>query len=259
MQTLIDIVQAPTSGYVLALFLGAIALSGKLSIAAADGMLMLAFALASIEVLHSRPDWRLGGSIIAALACLCLLIGWWISPQARPTSIAPTPIAKRYYPLPLKMRTLFETDFPQYLNVQSDITLGHADGTHQHVIPMRLYVNFDDQSEFLAFFIPRQTEKDEAFQLSAAAIVNHKAAIESVKKNVQVSGRMPGDTSKTDSQDLTFTGRIYIYYEDDLSLGELAALDQLSKQNGVAPQFRGHDYLVLHWNEQRVMGPNAKP
>jgi hypothetical protein len=126
-------------------------------------------------------------------------------------------------------------------------------GGQTKTVPVRLFMNFDDKSEFIAFFIPQQWNADAAFKLCSHLVGSYKTVIDQLEQRVKIGNLIPGETSQTWSAELTFTGRVFIYYEDLLSLTQLAALEQLYKQRGLSPQFRGHDYLTLHWNEKRVM------
>ena len=51
-------------------------------------------------------------------------------------------------------------------------------------------------------------------------------------------GGMPTDSAQTSSDDLTFSGRVYIYHEDDLSLQQLAALERLYNSKGLSVSFK---------------------
>lgn len=68
-----------------------------------------------------------------------------------------------------------------------------------------------------------------------------------------------GESADTNSGELTFAGRVYIYCDDRLSSQQLADLENVFKSNKIAVSFRGGDYLVLHWNEKRPKSPTTAP
>jgi hypothetical protein len=115
---------------------------------------------------------------------------------------------------------------------------------------MRVLMNFDGKSEFLAFYIPRQVNSFEKISVLPSA---YKPLLEQHNRHARMRTKVPGDTSPTSSVDLAFSGRIFIYYEDMLSLEQLAFLEKQFTAKGLSVQFRGNDYLTLHWNERRQM------
>jgi hypothetical protein len=63
----------------------------------------------------------------------------------------------------------------------------------------------------------------------------------------QIKVKNTGDSSSVDSSELVFTGRIYFYFEDDISLSQLGSLDILYREKSMSPQFRGPDYAITKW------------
>ena len=75
----------------------------------------------------------------------------------------------------------------------------------------------------------------------------YKGMLNDLNSNVLIVSKNPGDTAKIFSKDLHFSGRIYIYHEDDLTLQQLGFLEGLYKANNLSIQFRGSDYVVARW------------
>lgn len=77
---------SPWTGLVLGFVLGALAVSGKFSIAAAEVLLIFAALVGSFGIYGAKlTDWRLTVSAMLGLVIACLLLSWWISP-AQPSS-----------------------------------------------------------------------------------------------------------------------------------------------------------------------------
>lgn len=89
------IVTNPLSGLVLGFVLGALAMSGKFSVVAADVLLGFAVAVGAVGIYNAKlADWRLTASAILGLAITCLLLSYWIEPAKPPPAPPPPPITK---------------------------------------------------------------------------------------------------------------------------------------------------------------------
>jgi hypothetical protein len=55
------------------------------------------------------------------------------------------------------------------------------------------------------------------------------------------------------SNALKFTGRIFIYHEDDLSTEQLGSLITLYKSHGLTPDFRGPNYREIKWLQDQAI------
>ncbi len=56
------------------------------------------------------------------------------------------------------------------------------------------------------------------------------------------SMKYPADLTSVSLTDLVSTGRVYIYFEDELTLGQLGLLEDIYKTKHLSPQFRGAAY-----------------
>ena len=73
---------------------------------------------------------------------------------------------------------------------------------------------------------------------------------------IGITFKNPGDSSTVNPLDFVSTGRIYLYYEYDLSLSQLGALENLFQSKGLSPQFRNWDYASVR---QRQIEHERKP
>jgi hypothetical protein len=48
-------------------------------------------------------------------------------------------------------------------------------------------------------------------------------------------------------RDLTFSKRVYLYYEDSLSLQQQAEIERVYQKKGLFVHLRGPDYLTAQW------------
>jgi hypothetical protein len=114
-------------------------------------------------------------------------------------------------------------------------------------LPCRLFLDFKSNAKWLAIYIPVDFN---SYRWIAAIADLYPQIINALDKGLEISAKMPGDTSATFSRSMNFSNRIYMYREVDLDLEQLASLDTIYKQHAISLQIRGQDYRTLHWNEK---------
>jgi hypothetical protein len=119
-----------------------------------------------------------------------------------------------------------------------------------------LFEDLNEKVEFFSVFIPHSPD---AFDLCVAVAGHYKSILNQLHQKILVGTVIPGETAETWSRDLTFSGRVYIYLDDDLSLQQLATLEKFYNQNGLSPEFRSRAFLTLHWMEKREILKTYKP
>jgi hypothetical protein len=77
-----------------------------------------------------------------------------------------------------------------------------------------------------------------------------------ISESVTSSTKDPGGPSIS-SRDLVFSGRVYLYHEDEMTLKQKAELGDLFKANGASVIFRGLDYQQTRWLQDAV--PKSEP
>jgi hypothetical protein len=62
---------------------------------------------------------------------------------------------------------------------------------------------------------------------------------------------MPGDATHIEGKNLKYSGILYVYHEDYLSLEKIGELAKLAKDKNLVPQFRGSSYSTARWLQAR--------
>jgi hypothetical protein len=97
---------------------------------------------------------------------------------------------------------------------------------------------------FMALYIPHSPV---SFDAIIALAKDHKKILQDLKSNVNISGgHGPGSATVTQDE-LVFTGRIFIFHEDALTLQQRAEADTVYRSRGLGIQFRGIDELMRQW------------
>jgi hypothetical protein len=207
---------------------------------------------------------------IILLAAFAALIGYaaWSLPEGVPAnskampsqvgSSSSTPLSTRvvptpaYYSTPLSLNELFDTDFP-YLNANHGLLLESVPKGHELMLRLRIIFDTDERTKFVAAYIPFDPDSRFAYAACFALASELPATVNAITLQSTSSISRPDETSPTFLKELSFSGRIYIYYENDFSVDELATLNQEYRRLGLASEFRGVGYLKQHENEKRLV------
>jgi hypothetical protein len=142
---------------------------------------------------------------------------------------------------------LFKNDFPHLLKTFKVMTLTSKTGKNITIIP-QLYMDFQANSKFLGVYIPTPAYtpnvEDETFEICFYILYNYKHLLD-ISKGSEVKMKLVGEESTKD-KDLTFSGRVFIYHDSELTVDKIAELRKLYRKNNLDVQFRGSDYLIFN-------------
>jgi hypothetical protein len=147
----------------------------------------------------------------------------------------------------ITLHSLFaESDFPDFFKSRAEVELTQNDGT-KLACEIQLYYDFLSKAKFIGVFIPFHRFDAIGDNAGAAYVVSeywahHSSDILSLKSS-PAGGFISGELTK--AEDLAFTGRIYIYHENQLTLEQIVALRALYRSQKLEAQFRGVDYLYV--------------
>jgi hypothetical protein len=228
---------SPITWGVVGLTIAAITFSGMVSMNISYILLFSAFLVGCFGI------FRTGKRILISII-FCLLLGAGLALVLYLINDHQQRQITQNIVKPPTLRELFETDFPKTLKFSSDTEIHtRYDDTIVKIVE-REYLDFESKSKFMGFYIPRSIHSYEVCEYLAGEYRNIMKRMDLVKVK---GGGMPTDSAQTSSDDLTFSGRIYIYHEDDLSLQQLAALERLYNSKGLSVIFRSHAYMTLRW------------
>jgi hypothetical protein len=185
--------------------------------------------------------WLLGFAAILVIASFEYVHRLKVSLSAPPASLqSDTPPPKKAE-LPPSLSDLFANDFTAYLQ-QTQTTTLKSDAGIDYEIGVKLLMDFPSKTEFMAFFIPFKYPPATERLLRFLAVEHRNILAQMQGAGGDIAGGYTGDSTLTPRKNLTFTGRVYIYHEedmDDVTRGDVAAL---FRQNGSDVIFRGSTY-----------------
>ncbi len=103
-----------------------------------------------------------------------------------------------------------------------------------------MYGSFESKSLFMSLYVPGS---DHGYDLISWFSDGYRTYLDDARKNFHIWTAPQGDRSQPLSDNLIFTNRIYIYYENILADDQVNNLTNLYRSKGLEPVFRGFGYL----------------
>lgn len=135
------------------------------------------------------------------------------------------------------LREYFDTDFQKVLNVANTLTISNA--TDKIDILTRVHQDFDSNTKYLSFFIPKNPDSLQAL----AGLINNLDKALAIGDGVEVQSGLPGE-KLTNSKDLNFSGKIFAYCETEIENEQLEKLQAEIKPKGLYIQYRGPQFAI---------------
>jgi hypothetical protein len=129
----------------------------------------------------------------------------------------------------------FKGDFAKTsMRVLTNIDFNQVDGDRTTHAKQELVIDFESNTEFLAFFIPYG---DLSYSICVNIANNYKTMLAESRK-LAITRQTGGELAVFDSKSLVFTNVIYLYVEKSLTLEQLGALQKLYRERGLSVQFK---------------------
>lgn len=172
----------------------------------------------------------------------------WVN-GLKPTLMQPSataPINSKQKPkMPPSLHELYKSDFPTTMRPSYDFDVSFKDGTKVRVSATE-YLDFSGRSKFMGFYIPQSLN---TYDVCVAIADNYKTNMNYLESSGTIRAWISGESAQTSSHDLIFSGRIYIYHDDFMTLQQLAKLESLYQSKGLSVVFRSDAYMQSQWNK----------
>ena len=149
---------------------------------------------------------------------------------------------------PKTLREYFESEFSDCTAQFNNAEIFAADRVNKITIPWRIHLDEKSGTKFISFYVPYSNDMHH----SCAVISDLPNAILEHSKGIVTVTHPPGESSHSNSKHFVFSGRIYIYFEGILSLQELGSLEALYKSKNLVPMFRGHEFPIGRWLQEKA-------
>lgn len=151
--------------------------------------------------------------------------------------------------VPKSIEQHFKEDFPNCTKMFNTLTI--SAGQDKFAVPWQVCMEDTTGAKFVSFYVAMTKQPFEICRSlvdAASKVLDHQKG-----SGVQILTKHPGDATHTGIHDLVFSGRVYLYYENVLSLEQLGVLEAAFKARGMTPQFRGQDYATGQWMQKSLM------
>jgi hypothetical protein len=135
---------------------------------------------------------------------------------------------------------LFQDDFGFACKFQN-IKLTTSENKEYNILP-RIHLDFSSGSRFVSCYMPSGS----AF-LGSVYLAQNISKIMADLAALKITSRRLSDASESSCEDLVFTGNVFVYHEDNLTLQERATLDAIYKDKGLNLRLRGQEYAKVLW------------
>jgi len=159
----------------------------------------------------------------------------WPSQKAKPTS------AEQTLTIALLWRTDFNVGSYKMLQMFStDLYTREAQRLGRFDFGVGMYGSFDAKSLFMSLYVPGS---DHGYDLISWFADGYRTYLDDARTNFHIWTAPLGDHSQPISDNLIFTNRIYVYYENIFPDDRVNELTNLCRAKGLEPVFRGFGYL----------------
>lgn len=228
-------------------------MSGKLSLMAADVVLVFAAIIGSFGVISAKlVDYRLTLSGVLGITIGCLLVSYWIKPQSITASVDglipekgspawPEYEAREHLknPRQITLHDLFLTDFEGAQKIGGHWAMFKSDKTVAISIEQYVVVNLETNTKQIEIYIPYYQD---TYGICVTVANNFEKALVQANE-VDMSQQPWGGSAVHSSREAVFSQMIFIYHESQMGPEQIGDLTKLFKGRGVYADFRGESYL----------------
>jgi hypothetical protein len=215
------------------------------------GVFLLTIMIVIIISLHEEKRRKavLGPIILMATGALIICGGasWYFWPTKHATEEASKEVTKASIP---ELEDFFVKDF-NFLSLDRTLSIrvqNPSNGLDTTIdVKLRIFQDFSSNSEFVSAFIPFFGDA-RLMQETGSFIENLKDDIkknhQELKSSIGIGSKVPG-TSIVYSNELVFSGRVFIYTLNTLDAIQMGSLVALYRKDGMFLEIRGSDYLFF--------------
>jgi hypothetical protein len=198
---------------------------GLLSLAALAVAFLLAVTFPHLSGLPLALAW--------AATAVAFLVGLYLRSH-RPKQV------EKPKPILLSLEDYYRSDLKDLMRLDSE-TQATING-ETTTLPVCCWRDFRAKTDFLGVYIPHgKFSADLVVGFSSNVRVLYSAMVEGVR----IVRSMPGVPTKTSTDTFTFSGRVFVYYEDYLEPRVIADAIDAYKELGFDLELRGVDYASI--------------
>lgn len=133
------------------------------------------------------------------------------------------------------LREYFDTDFSKVLNVANNLKVNGA--AFEQEIFVKVHMDFDSNTKYLSVYLPTNS----SHQNICKGIMQNLDPLLAIGNSTAVQTKLPGERLMN-SKGLNFSGRLFIYSENEISEAEIDELEEFAKGKNLSLQYRGPNF-----------------
>jgi len=191
------------------------------------------------------------GVTLVGVGFLLILLGWiWKYNSSVPATAVTTKSSSQKH-WKNSLEDLYARSFPNLLSTEQKIQLelkGSNDFNQAFEIRFRLYQDFDSHTDFASVFVPSFKDAqlaDMTQEILTSLSDQIKPNRELLRSSVGVGLKAPG-SAYTEGKDLVFSGRVFIFTQNNLTPIQVGELTKIYKEKKMFLEIRGNDYWLFH-------------
>jgi hypothetical protein len=210
-------------------------------------------------IFPTTPKWVAWGGAAGAIVVILVALVPGLPPRLATFLLISSPVATasaaylwerrkvRRAPKPPKAPSTLRDHFNQMsplLSVEHQKTITGGRGTEETIteVIFKLFYDWEANSDFAAIYVSRTANSGPLISYLSNLVVENRDELHSL---VSTGVTLPGDRAMSTITS-KFTGRVYLYHENAMSLSELADAERCFKSRGLDVHFRGPEYAAVH-------------
>jgi len=145
--------------------------------------------------------------------------------------------------IPLSLHQYWQSDFSNMLKLTEVLQISKG-GQRINIGYRNIFQDHGSNTQFIGFFI---NENAETFKICSSLSGSVDEIINAMTSTVITKARGAADSMFTSSEDLTFSRRVFIYHESELTFEQLGLIEWQFKLRNLHAQFRGQNYATTSW------------
>ena len=136
------------------------------------------------------------------------------------------------------LKDYFDTDFKYVLNAHRSLKMRSNKSNEEIEVVSRVHLDFDSNTKYISYYVPQTAN---VFDVCLSMIKKPEYAL-ALDKGVEVQGSSAGE-EQSSSSELRFSGRIFIYTENELTKEQIGQLKVVATKLGTSIRMRGPKFV----------------
>lgn len=198
---------------------------------------------------EGRKSWRMiSAGLVTAIFLLFGARCYFDNTSATPTGkLADSSLIPKEQPT---IYGLYGSDFDYTVRIGTGLKERASDPDDRTIGYVNVCLDDRSKSKFLIVYLKPPQGSLSIYDACRKVAYEAKSYVWQLE-STSIRSQDPSQPLSVDSKDMPFTGKVYIYYEGQLTLKELVSLGSVYQLLNLSPDFRGWDYVMRRSSQQK--------